>query len=457
MKSHTWITIGILAGLVAGTVVGQMLFDPDFDPAVDPDSAHKHATALFYFVFGGKTLFMGLLKMLIVPLIISSVIVGVTSLGDVRKLGGVGIATVVYYFSTMLIAVTVGLCLVSFLRPGDGFDLEPVQQAADVAFEARQERIEQGPGGIGPALLRIVASMIPSNPFAAFADPGIAALPTITFSLFFGVVLTTIGERSKPVIELFRAVFEVMMKMVHIVIMLAPLGVFCLLAWTVSRIGVGVFLGAMAKYMSTVLLGLGVHGLIVLPLILWLFTRVNPLKFASKMREALLTAFGTDSSSATLPVTIECATEQAGCSKKASGFVLPLGATINMDGTALYEAVAVVFLAQVFGLELGLEQAIIVALTATLAAVGAAGIPEAGLVTMVIVIAAVNQNVLEGDPTTATIPIAAVGLIIGVDRILDMCRTTVNVWGDAVGARIITRIAPDSPESSDAPPQDATA
>lgn len=444
MKSHTWITIGIIIGLISGVIVGQMLFDPSFDPAIHPDAEHAHGTALFYFTFIGKTLFMGLLKMLIVPLIISSVIVGVTSLGDVRKLGGVGVGTLLYYFSTMLIAVTIGLCLVSLIRPGAGFDLEATRHAADQAYQTRQQQIQQGPAGIVPALLRIIAQMIPNNPLAAFADPDIAALPTITFSVFFGVVLTTIGERAKPVIDIFKAVFEVMMKMVHIVIMLAPLGVFCLLAWTVARIGVGVFLGAMARYMTTVILGLGVHALVVLPLLLWLFTRINPIRFASRMREALLTAFGTDSSSATLPVTIECATERAGCSKKAAGFVLPLGATINMDGTALYEAVAVVFLAQVFGLQLGFEQAVIVALTATLAAVGAAGIPEAGLVTMVIVIAAVNQNVLANDPTTATIPIAAVGLVIGVDRILDMCRTTVNVWGDAIGARIITRFAPDT-------------
>lgn len=443
MKAHTWITLGIILGLIAGALVGQMLFDPDFDPAIDPDSAHAHATALFYFTFGGKTLFMGLLKMLIIPLVISSVVVGVTSLGDVRKLGGVGVATLLYYFATMLIAVTIGLCLVTVIQPGEGFDLGSTQEAADQAYQTREQRIAQGPSGIVPALLRIVSQMIPTNPFAAFADPGIAALPTITFSLFFGIVLTTIGKRAEPLIELFRAIFEVMMKMVHIVIMLAPLGVFCLLAWTVARIGVDVFFGAMARYMSTVILGLSVHGLIVLPLLLWLTTRVNPLRFVSQMRQALLTAFGTDSSSATLPVTIQCATGRAGCSEKAAGFVLPLGATINMDGTALYEAVAVAFLAQVFGLHLGMEQAVIVALTATLAAIGAAGIPEAGLVTMVIVISAVNHNVLANDPTTATIPIAAVGLVVGVDRILDMCRTTVNVWGDAVGARIITRIAPD--------------
>ena len=220
-----------------------------------------------------------------------------------------------------------------------------------------------------------------------------------------------------------------LMKMVHLVIMLAPLGVFCLLAWTVSRIGVGVFLGAMAKYMSTVLVGLGVHAFIVLPLLLWLFTRTNPLKFVSQMREALLTAFGTSSSSATLPVTIECATERGGCSDKAAGFVLPLGATINMDGTALYEAVAVLFIAQLYhGFNLELSQQIIVAFTALLASIGAAGIPHAGLVMMVIILQAVG------------LPVEMQGIIIAVDRVLDMCRTSVNVWSDSCGCAVIARL-----------------
>jgi Na+/H+-dicarboxylate symporter len=185
---------------------------------------------------------------------------------------------------------------------------------------------------------------------------------------------------------------------------------------------------------------LALHGFVVLPLILWFFGRANPFRYAFQIRQALMTAFGTDSSSATLPVTMEEAKKYGGVSKRAAGFVLPLGATINMDGTALYEAVAVIFLFQCFGIPLGPTELGIIAFTATLAAIGAAGIPSAGLVTMVIVVQAVNSSLGSG---TEHLPLAAVGMILGVDRILDMCRTTVNVWGDAVGAKIITRIAPD--------------
>jgi len=190
-----------------------------------------------------------------------------------------------------------------------------------------------------------------------------------------------------------------------------------------------------------VFLGLAIHCFLVLPFVLWVVSGVHPYTFMWHMKRALLTAFGTDSSSATLPVTIEAAETDGVCSKRAANFVLPLGATINMDGTALYEAVAVVFLFQLFGIELEFSQLVIVVITATLAAIGAAGIPSAGLVTMVIVIAAVNTS-LTGS-STGPLPIAAIGIILGVDRILDMCRTVVNVWGDAVGARIITKIAPD--------------
>ncbi|MEC8734809.1 MAG: dicarboxylate/amino acid:cation symporter, partial [Planctomycetota bacterium] len=200
-------------------------------------------------------------------------------------------------------------------------------------------------------------------------------------------------------------------------------------------------IGPLGGYMSTVLIGLGIHGLVVLPLILWILGRTNPYRFMFRMRKALLTAFGTDSSSATLPVTIETAIDEGGCSKRSSNFVLPLGATVNMDGTALYEAVAVVFLFQLYGIELEFAELMIVVITATLAAVGAAGIPSAGLITMVIVIGAVNTSL--AGRGIEELPLSAVGVIYGVDRLLDMCRTVVNVWGDATGAKIITRLAPD--------------
>ena len=231
------------------------------------------------------------------------------------------------------------------------------------------------------------------------------------------------------------------MILVRWVIWLTPIGVFFLVAWTVGRIGFDSIVGPLGWYMATVLFGLAIHGFIVLPLVLWFIAGVHPFRFMWQMKRALMTAIGTDSSSATLPVTIDAAETDGECSKRAANFVLPLGATINMDGTALYEAVAVVFLFQLFGIELEFSTLIVVVITATLAAIGAAGIPSAGLVTMVIVITAVNMN-LSGSEN-GPLPIAAIGIIIGVDRILDMCRTAVNVWGDAVGARIITKLAPD--------------
>jgi Na+/H+-dicarboxylate symporter len=458
MSSRTLLTTLILAGLVLGVIVGQLLHDPTYKLTM-PESEHAHSTALAVFTFLGNTVFMSLLKMLIIPLVAVSVVVGVTSVGDFRNLGRIGGWTLTYYFSTMVIAVTIGLLLVTALRPGARI-AEEQRRSAEVAYaedevsvkelEARQQE------GLLGAVKGLVSQIIPLNvvgaaagvsyrPVREVANTG-QPLPIIFFSIFFGVVVTMIGPKNRIIIDFFDAVFEVLMLMVHAVIWLAPIGVFALLAWTVARIGLSDFGPAIGMYMATVFVGLGIHAFIVLPLLLWIFTRsssdyASPFVFFHQMRQALMTAIGTDSSSATLPVTIECATEFGGVSKRSAGFVLPLGSTINMDGTALYEAVAVVFLAQAYGLNLGVTTLILIALTATLAAVGAAGIPSAGLVTMVIVLDAVNSSVLAADPTAIEIPIAAVGLIIGVDRILDMFRTATNVWGDAVGAKIMDRVS----------------
>ncbi|HUW82276.1 MAG TPA: dicarboxylate/amino acid:cation symporter [Phycisphaerae bacterium] len=474
--SKRLLTVLILIGLGLGCVAGQWLYDPDYsaheareqikqarahldDQAVsqistqrlirlrqlagaEPWHFHKHGDALRYLYFIGNNIFMKALKMLIIPLVMSSVIVGVISVGDFSRLGRIGLKTMIYYFATMFVAVTIGLVLVNAIRPGDKIEQTQREEAPTTYRETgKEQRVEaNAPPGLGGALLNIVDQMIPANPIAAAAAG--RPLPVICFSLLFGVLLTMIGPQGRVVGQFFEAIFEVMMRMVGLVLWMAPVGVFCLVAWSLARIGFGVFATAIGTYMLTVLSGLGIHAVIILPLLLWIFSRTNPWTFFNQMRQALATAGGTASSSATLPVTIRCA-EDAGVSKKAAGFVLPLGATINMDGTALYEAVAVVFLAQAWGVEIGLQQNIIIALTATLAAVGAAGIPEAGLVTMAIVVAAVNQSVLGPDPTTRTIPLAAIGLIIGVDRVLDMCRTSINVWGDAVGAMIISRTEPD--------------
>ncbi|MCG3180278.1 MAG: C4-dicarboxylate transport protein [Phycisphaerae bacterium] len=411
---------------------------------------HPRSAALKYLYFVGRKIFMNALFMLIIPLVLSSVIAGVTSVGNFAELGRIGAKTFAYYFLTMFLAVALGLVLVNAFKPGarmahdlGGQAAMRAEAEAAYADSGKAEQVSKNnPGGLGGALLNIVSQVIPSNIMESMA--GNQPLPIIFFALLFGIMLTTLGDAARVVMQFFDILFQVIMKMVHLVIWLAPVGVFCLLAWTVARIGIAVFTHAIGGYMAVVIAGLAIHGLVVLPLMLWILGRTNPYVFMHRMKQALLTAFGTDSSSATLPVTMECATEFGGVSRKAAGFVLPLGATINMDGTALYEAVAVAFLAQAFGVHVGPVGMVIIALTATLAAVGAAGIPEAGLVTMAIVVTAVNQNVLASTPGAETIPLAGVALIIGVDRILDMCRTTVNVWGDAVVAKIITRSEPDA-------------
>jgi Na+/H+-dicarboxylate symporter len=430
---NTVVTIGILIGLVAGAIIGEVLFRTY--------GGNVPQSWLESLSFIGKTFFMGLLKMVLIPLISASVIVGVASIGDPSKLGFVGMSTVVYYFSTMLIAVIIGVVLVSAIRPGDGIDMKyRDQQVAEFeqSDSTAQKRVGGASGtGLWGAIKNITSQMIPSNPIGAAASGKM--LPVISFSLIFGIVLTTIGEKGKIVIAFFEGVFAAVMKLVEWILLLAPIGVLALVAWTVARIGVINLVGPLLKYVITVLVGLLIHGVIVLPLVLKIFGKANPYRYMWQMKDALMTAFGTDSSSATLPVTIETSQREGGVSKRAAEFVLPLGATVNMDGTALYEAVAVVFLFQCYGIELGTTELMIVVFTATLAAVGAAGIPSAGLVTMVIVVEAVNGS-LGGD---TVLPLAAIGIILGIDRILDMCRTTVNVWGDAVGAKIITRIAPD--------------
>ncbi len=435
MNRHSIVTIGILIGLVVGAVIGEVLYQ-----------SYGGAVPLGWleaFSFVGKTFFVGLLKMVLIPLIASSVIVGVASIGDPSKLGLVGMWTVVYYFSTMLIAVVIGVVLVTAIQPGDGIDLS-FRDEQVTAFEQSESTEQQRVGGasgtgLWGAIKDITSQIVPSNPIAAAA--GGKMLPIISFSLIFGIVLTVIGEKGKPVLAVFEGIFVAIMKLVEWILLLAPIGVLALVAWTVARIGTLNLFGPLLKYVLTVIAGLLIHGLIVLPLVLRLFGRANPYRYLWQMKDALMTAFGTDSSSATLPVTIETSQREGGVSKRAAEFVLPLGATVNMDGTALYEAVAVVFLFQCFGIELGMTELLIIVFTATLAAVGAAGIPSAGLVTMVIVVEAVNGS-LGGDKV---LPLAAIGIILGIDRILDMCRTTVNVWGDAVGAKIITRIAPDTP------------
>lgn len=399
----------IFLGLILGVIIGWLLHS---------ESPSKLANDLF--TLFGETIFLGLLKMLIIPLLAVSVTVGITSASS--GLGRLGTLTFIYFGVTMLIATGLGLMLVTIISPGVGFPNTPYSPPVLETSSAK---------GIAKNL---IGQIIPDNIFAELSSGN--PLPVIVFSIFFGIILSLNRDECGNLISLSNSAFKVLMEMVNVILWLAPIGVLSLLAKTVMNIGVSVFTESIGGYMLTVLIGLFIHGLIVLPLILFIFTKENPYRFLFQVKRALMAALGTSSSTATLPVSIESAIDEAKISPKVAGLVLPVGSTVNMDGTALYEAVAVVFLAQAFGVNLGGAELIVIALTATLAAVGAAGIPSAGLVTMVVVIDAVNQSL-----GASLIPATAIGIIMGVDRILDMFRTTVNVWGDLVGAKIIDKLA----------------
>ncbi|RKZ47411.1 MAG: dicarboxylate/amino acid:cation symporter [Gammaproteobacteria bacterium] len=364
------------------------------------------------------TLFLNALKMTIVPLIVAAVISGVTSMGDIRKLGRVGGLTILYYAATTALAVLIGLVIVNLIQPGSG-----IAELSNVVPEKVSDKT-----GIG--FTDIILSLVHTNLLAAAAEN--LLLPIIVFSLFFAAALTTIGEIGAPVIRFFDGLNEVMMKLVIWLMYLAPVGIFALIAARLGAAGGGQAfwneITSVGWYCVAVLLGLFIHALLLFG-ILRMFSN-HGMAYLKQMMRALLTAFGTASSSATLPITMECAVE-AGIDKRAVKFVLPLGATVNMDGTALYEAVAVMFIAQADGYSMGITEQMIIFVTATLAAIGAAGIPSAGLVTMVIVLTAVN------------LPLEGIGMLLAVDWFLDRFRTTVNVWGDSTGAAIIERVIPD--------------
>ncbi len=406
----------ILLALIAAVVVGGICYALDYR-LFDGYGVHGDGSTKSVFWYPGH-IWLRLLKMIVLPLIITSIIVGVSSL-DPTKLGRVGGKTFLYYAGTTACAVVIGLFVVNMLQPGVGADLSA-----------------SSPPSVQPAPVdEMLISIIPTNPVDSLVSShthpddgvktrGAEVISIIFFSILFGLAITITGTRARPVKELFEAANEVVMKMTMWIMALAPIGVFGLLAHTIVTTGFDTF-DELAVYMVTVVLGLSIHGLVVLPLLLWIFARRRGHVYAKEMSPALLTAFSTSSSSATLPVTINSAEKRAGVPRSIAEFVLPLGATVNMDGTALYEAVAVLFIAQAYGVDLTLSAQILVALTATMAAIGAAGVPSAGTVMMILVLQAVN------------LPVEGIGLILAVDRILDMCRTTVNVWGDSIGAAII--------------------
>lgn len=357
-------------------------------------------------------LFLRLLKMVTVPLILTSLITGVTGLGAHGNFGRMFGRTVSYYLITSLLAISTGLILVNIIRPGVG----AVLPGGGKALEAAEQ-------GLTEIIYEQILRLIPANPFAAIAEGEFLSI--ISFSILLGMFINFVGgDHGRRLREFFEAAFAVMMRMTGWVISLAPLGVAAFMIYATASQGLAIF-GTLAWYMLTVFLALLIHAVITLPVIVKLFGKRSPVGFARNMSPALLTAFSTASSNATLPLTMGCVEKRAGISNQTSSFVLPLGATINMDGTALYEVVAVLFIAQATNHDLSFAQQIIVAFTALIASVGAAGIPHAGLVMMAIVLQAVG------------LPLEAQGIIIAVDRVLDMCRTSVNVWSDSCGCAIV--------------------
>ena len=390
LKVHTQILIAIVLGVVVGILLGEKV-------------VHIKIVG---------DMFIRLLKAIIIPLIFASMVTGIVSLGDIGKLGRIGLKTFIYYMATTTLAVGVGLILVNLMKPGVG-----VSMRAEATIDLSDREV--------PSMVTIITDIIPANLFDAMAKDKVLSI--IFFSLLLGVAISSIGEKGRPLATLFEVFNAVMMKITGWIMRLAPLGVFALMAHTIGTMGLSV-LKPLAVYMATVTLGLLIHACVTLPILLGTLGKYPPWKFIRDVFSAVATAFSTASSAATLPITIDCLQENTGVSNKITSFVLPLGATVNMDGTALYEAVGAMFVAQAYGIDLSIGQQLVIMLTATLASIGAAAIPGAGLITMVIVLRAVN------------LPLEGVGMILAVDRILDMLRTAVNVWGDACGAVVVARL-----------------
>jgi proton glutamate symport protein len=387
-----YIFLAILGGIVNGLAFGEAIL-----PFVQPLS----------------TIFLRSLKMIILPLIITSILSGVLGIGTAKGLGRLGLKTFSYFLVSSLLAIFIGQGLVNCIRPGDG---------ADLGLSEKITELEAANQSLGDLVYRI----IPENPFQALANGDV--LPLIFFSILFGVFVTRISDPYKgQLTNLIQGAFEAMMKLTHFIILAAPVGIFAIITRVVATTGFAAF-KALALYVFVVISGLILHSVVILPLLLKSVGRVSPWTHYRRMTSALLTAFSTSSSMGALPFTMENTINNAGVSKKVAGFVLPIGATVNMNGTALYECVTAIFIAQAYGIALSFGQQTIVVLTALLAAVGTAGIPMAGLVMTSIVLQSVG------------LPLEGIGIVLAVERILDMCRTTVNIFSDSCGAVIVARL-----------------
>jgi Na+/H+-dicarboxylate symporter len=350
----------------------------------------------------------------------------VVNLGDIRDLGKIGGKTVAYYMATTALAVLLGIILVNIIHPGQGIDREALA-ALNIVTEVPDKVSNQGVGEKSSAVIIIdtLVNMIPKNPVEAMATGDV--LQIIFFTIFFAIMAAMVGGESETLTKVINAVDLIMQRAVMAVMVIAPYCIFFLVTAIFMDLGVGA-LKALAKYGITVLLGLLIHAGVTLTILVWVIGRYSPIRLFKAVLPAIMTAWSTASSAATLPLTMDCLSRRAGVDRKIGNFVLPLGATVNMDGTALYESIAVIFIAELLGIDLTIGMQAVIFITATLAAIGAAAIPGAGLVTMGIVL------------TAAGLPLDGIGLILAIDRILDQFRTAVNVWGDTTAAVVVGRL-----------------
>ena len=412
---HWQIIIGLILGLIYGIVAANNGWGSFTETWVAP--------------FG--IIFINLLKLIAVPLVLSSLITGVASLSNLKKLSRIGGKTIAIYIGTTAVAVTIGLVSVNIIQPGnkvpDQIKIElqnTYQKDAELKSGSAQNIKNRGP-------LQPIVDMVPSNFFSS-ASSNRNMLQVVFMALFLGIGLIQIPkEKGKPLLEFFEGLNEVVIKLVDLIMLIAPIGVFALIAQTINKVAgdnpsqIMELLSALGFYMFAVIIGLITHGIITYTGLLKMMTKMPLNLFFKGIAPAQLLAFSTSSSGATLPVTMECCEDELGVSEEVSSFVLPLGATINMDGTAMYQAVAAVFIAQTLGMDLDLGSQLTIILTAVLASIGTAAVPGAGIIMLVIILEAVG------------VPSAGIALILGVDRILDMIRTTFNVTGDATVAVIV--------------------
>ena len=393
-----WILIGMLLGLIVGLLLNFYVTDPFIKDIVLMNN-------VFYL---GGNLFIKLMKMLVVPLVFFSIVVGVASISDIRTIGSIGGTTILIYLITTALAVTIALMIGMYIQPGAGLHMSDIGGASNLT--------------INQTMTDTILNLVPDNPFSSLATGDM--LPVIIFGLLIGIILAKLREETETFNKIFTEGNKIMMEMTSIVMKFAPIGVFCLMARTFGGLGFDGML-PLGKYVVCVLIGLAIQGFVVYPSLLAIFTRLNPIKFFKRFFSVMFFAFSSSTSNATIPLNMEKLHEM-GVSRDVSSFTIPLGATINMDGTSIMQGVAVMFAAQAYGIDLGTSALLTVIFTAVMASVGTAGIPSVGLVTLTMVFNSVG------------LPVQAIGVIFGIDHILDMFRTAINVTGDAICTIIVS-------------------